>query len=92
MATVTMRFRSCFKNQPNSVAITHLLDHFHNNHESPFNKQKLIFTHKDFVSLGFADALNVEQLFFGGISNSLDCVKASVLQLLDVTGTDPTLL
>lgn len=49
-------------------------------------------THQDFVGLGLTDALDVEQLFLGSVGHSFDGVETCVLQLLDVTGTDATLL
>lgn len=48
--------------------------------------------HQDLVGLGFADALDVEQLLLGGVGHGLDGVEAGVLQLLDVAAADSTLL
>lgn len=49
-------------------------------------------SYENLVSFGLTDALDVEQLFLGCVGHCLDGVETCVLQLLDVTGTDSTLL
>lgn len=51
-----------------------------------------VSTHQDLVGLGLTDAFDVEKLFFWSVGHCFDGVEACVLQLLDVTGTDATLL
>lgn len=48
--------------------------------------------HQNLVSLGFTDALDVEQLLLGSVGHGLDGVETGVLQLLDVAAADSTLL
>lgn len=48
--------------------------------------------HQNLVSLGFADALDLEQLLLGSVGHGLDGVEAGVLQLFDVAAADSTLL
>ena len=49
-------------------------------------------SYQDLVSFGLTDALDVEQLLLGCVGHRLDGVETRVLQLLDVTGADSTLL
>lgn len=52
-----------------------------------------IFTpYQDLVSFGLTDALDVQQLFFRSVRYGLYGVEPCVLQLLQVTRTDATLL
>lgn len=49
-------------------------------------------SHQDLLSFGLTDTLDVKQLLLGRVRHSLDGVEAGVLQLLQVAGTDATLL
>lgn len=57
--------------------------------EGTLNKK---VSYQDFVSFGLTDTLDVEQLLLGCVGHCLNGVEPCFLQLLDVTGTDSTLL
>ena len=43
-------------------------------------------SHHNFISLGFADPFNADQIFFRSVSQRFDRVKAGLFQFLDIGG------